>query len=233
MEIVTSVLAPTGVITGFPGIAIPKVIGMAAIVLCLCGCGLIGGPRIKAGPVSVIAPKDAGKPATLATVEAGTTMDIPAGSVVKITKTEATVDNGVRKPETTVTEIVASEPTSIKHVEKRVDADTGTVDTSVAKHRIDVEERRWLLWAAIGCGIGGLVIRSLLPSWPSLSNGLLLGAVAAGASWKLADVPSWIWMAVIGVSALLVAGYKRAEWDHNGDGVPDVLQGHNDQTPKP
>jgi hypothetical protein len=208
-------------------------LSLAAILL-LTGCGLIRGrPTIKAPGVSVTGPQDAGKPATLATAEAGTTMPIPAGSAVKVTQTEAQPATAEKPavPATTVTEITPSAPTVITHTESKVQADTGTIDTSVAKHRIDAAERRWLLWAAIACGIAGLIVRSLLPSWPSLSNGLLVAAPCAFAAWKFAEVPAWLWGLVVAAVILLALGYKRAEWDKNGDGIPDALQRQPPSTP--
>ena len=202
-----------------------------ALCLCLMGCGLIPA-RIKAPGVSVQGVRDAGKPATLVTSDSGESVALPEGSRVTVTKVEAmpakpaTATEAAQpaQPAKTITEIQPSGPTIWQKTETKVNADTGTVDTSIAQHRIDVAERRWLLWAAIGCGIAGIVIRSMIPAYPSLSNGLLIAAALAGASWKLADIPSWIWLVALGVFGALAAGYKRAELDKDGDGVPDVLQ---------
>jgi hypothetical protein len=182
--------------------------------------------RIKAGPVSVTGVKDAGKPATLATSEAGTVIPLPEGSRVTVTKYEpvAATPMAPAQPAKEVTEIAPSGPTEYHKTESTVKADTGTVDTSVRKHQIDVEDRRWLLWAAIVCGIAGVVLKSMLPGWGGLSNGLLIGAALAFGAWKLSDIPAWIWAAVIIVMVAMAAGYKRAEWDKDGDGVPDFLQ---------
>lgn len=203
---------------------------------------LLGGcsrnPSIKTGDTTVTGPRDAGQPAKVNTAKTGETVTLPEGSTIKVTTTEAapaqpaapaTDENPAMPaqpatPKVTVTEIVPAGPVEWQRTETTVQADTGTVDTSVARHRIEVAERRWLLWAAIGCGVGGIIIRSMLPAWPALSNGLLLAAVLAGLAWKLADIPSWIWLLALGAVALLILGYKRAEWDKDGDGVPDLLQ---------
>lgn len=97
-------------------------------------------------------------------------------------------------------------------------------DKSVEIHKIDAAERRWLLWAAIGCGIVGVVIRQLMPAWPSLSHGLLVGAALAFGAWKFDQIPQWIFAVVIGAVALIALGYKRSEWDANHNGIPDVLE---------
>lgn len=214
-------------------IGIVTALVLVAVLWLLSGCAVLGKRGvIKSGDTTVQGVANAGTPTTLNTSNAGTTVPLPAGSTITVTKEEAipakpATANEPAKPavpakETTV--ITPSAATEYRHTEATIRADTGTVDTSVAKHAQDVAERRWLLWVAIGCMVGGLVIRSMMPAWPSLSNGLLMAAVAAGVSWKLADVPSWIWLCVLAGVGLMVAGYKRAEWDRDGDGVPDILQ---------
>ncbi len=207
----------------------------------LGGCRLIPA-RIQGDGVTVQGVKDAGKPATLATSSSGESIPLPAGSKFRITRFAAQAwrpaENGapatLAEPAKEVTEIESAGDTVWQKTEKKVSADTGTVDTSVRLHQIDVEDRRWLLWAAIGCGIAGIVMKSMLPQWPALSNGLLAGAVFAGLSWKLAAIPAWIWLAVLGIVAALIAGYKRAEWDKDKDGIPDFLEKHNkSQPPQP
>lgn len=215
-------------------------VGLVLGLVCFfTGCALLPDKgKIKADGVTVTGPKNPGTPATVATATAGTTVPLPAGSTVTVTREEVPLPAGLQSPasglrtlprETTV--ITPAGPTEYRKQEATVRADTGTVDTSVAKHAADVAERRWLLWTAIACGIAGLVVRSMLPAWPSLSNGLLLAAVAAGLSWKLAEVPAWIWLCILAVVALMIAGYKRAEWDKNGDGIPDFAQRKPDPSP--
>lgn len=200
-------------------------IALAAGSVGLAGCGLIPA-RIKADGVTVQGVRDAGKPATVAKSEAGVAVALPEGSKVTVTKYEAVAatDKAPAQPAKEVTEIQPNGPSEFHKTESRTDASTGTIDTSVATHKIDVAERRWLLWAAIGCGIGGVVVRSLVPAWPSLSNGLLMGAALAFAAWKLADIPEWIWLVALGIVGAMSLGYKRAEWDKNGDNIPDILQ---------
>lgn len=175
----------------------------------------------------------AGKPATVTKSDQGVTVALPEGS--RLVKTEyaplPATEKTEAQPAKTVTEIVPGGPTEYHETKATVDAQTGTVDTSVAKHKIDVEDRSKLLWVAIGCGILGLVAKSMLPAWPSLSNGLLIASPCAFAAWKFAEVPSWLWACVIVGVLLLIAGYKRAEWDKDGNGVPDFIQ--KKQPPNP
>jgi len=195
------------------------------LVLCLFGCGMAL-PRVKVLGATAQGPRDIGAPAVVESGGTVTTLPVPAGSTVEsvpavpASATSAAIPASVR-----VVLAGASELRSETHQAK---ASSGSTDTTVAVKRIEVEsaaeERRWLLWAAIGCGVVGLVLKSMLPAWPALSNGLLVGAVAAGCAWKLAEVPAWLWLAVLAAAGLMVAGYKRAEFDANGNGIPDVLE---------
>ena len=198
---------------------------VAMVVLCLLGCGTAL-PKVKVKGATAQGPRDIGAPATVESGGTVTTLPVPAGSTVEsvpavpASATSAGIPAAVR-----VVLAGASELRSETHASK---ASSGSTDSTVAVKRIEVEsaaeERRWLLWAAIGCGVVGLVLKSMLPAWPALSNGLLVGAVAAGCAWKLAEVPAWLWLAVLAGAGLMVAGYKRAEWDANGNGIPDALE---------
>lgn len=185
----------------------------------LSGCTSTKG-RITTPGVTVQGPKD-GNNASLVTENAGAVLPLPEGSRLVITKTEAvqaipatgTTPAVAAQPAMEVTEVVLSRDTEWRRDETKIAANTGTIDTSIATHRIDVAERRWLLWAAIGCGIAGLVSRASFPAWPTISNGLLMAAVAAGAAWKLAEIPPLVFAGVILISVLYVLGYKRREKD--------------------
>ncbi len=193
------------------------------VIFCwmLCGCAMFQKKGvIKSGGATVAAVESAGKPATLATTDGKESIAIPKDTTVTITEHEATPT----APAFKVTELHFNSPTEWQKFTATVAANTGTVDTSVATKRLEIAERQWLLWAAIGCGIGGIVLKSMLPAWPGLSNGLLLAAVVAGVSWKVAALPGWLWAAGAVIMALMAWSYKRAEWDKNGDGVPDILQ---------
>lgn len=197
---------------------------LCLIALLFTGCL---GPRgsIKSAIATVVGVKDAGKPAVLASNETRSALAIPQGSKMTVIRTEPLLatQTAAAVPASEVTTFDFSKPTQFETSSVAISADTGTVDQSVALRKIDVAERRWLLWVAIAAGVGGIVLKSVLPQWPSLSNGLLLASGLAFASWKLADIPSWIWL-LGGIGALLALGYKRAEWDKDGDGTPDIIQ---------
>jgi len=201
-----------------------------APILCLLlsGCSLLpslGKIKLPSG-VQVQAPKDNGSPAQVATSEAGVSVALPLGSRVVVTKESAlpATEKTPAQPAREITEIIPAGPSAYTQKESTVAATTGTIDTSLRKHEIDVKDRAKLLWVAIACGIAGLVAKSMLPAWPALSNGLLIASPCAFAAWKFAEVPAWLWGAVIVGVLLLIAGYKRAEWDKNKDGIPDILQ---------
>jgi hypothetical protein len=190
----------------------------------LTGCVRL--PKIDFGGKQVIAPRDAGSPATLAQNEGKSTLVIPAETKVVSTETYPVPATATTPyvPRQITTEWSFSKPTSFEMWSKDAQASTGTIDTTVAKHRIDVADRSKLLWIAIGCGVAGIIVRSLLPAWPALSNGLLIAAPCAFAAWKFSDVPSWLWAIILGIVGFMALGYKKAEWDKNNDGIPDVLQ---------
>lgn len=201
---------------------------LAAFFLCviLSGCAS-GTGRLHIGRNKVQSVPNPGTPATLNTAKQTGSIRIPKNS--KITRTETAAEPATQtkpaEPAKITTVVENSEPTEWVETKESVSANTGTVDTSVAKHKIDVEDRKWLLWTAIACGIAGLVVKSMLPAWPALSNGLLIASPLAFAAWKLADVPSWLWFVAVAVVGLLALGYKRAEWDKDSDGIPDFLEG--------
>jgi hypothetical protein len=198
---------------------------LAILAVFLAGCSTVG--KIKSKTLTVLGVESAGKGATLDENHETAVLPLPAGTRAVMTSFPATA--GVPATETspaiapqpgrTVTEFVFDKPTEWRKTGTYIRADTGTVDTTVARHRIDVAERRWLLWVAIGCGIAGLVMRSTLPQWPSISNGLLLGAVAAGLAWKLAEVPAWLWLGILALVTILVLGYKRREKDEKEEAI--------------
>lgn len=187
---------------------------------------------IRAGDVTVRGVVDPGKPASLNTETSSERVVLPAGS--KITSTEVgalparAAFEGIpavtAQAGKTITVIEPGAATEWSKTTNMVSADTGTVDTSVAIHKVDVAERRILLFVAIGCGLAGLVLKSMLPAWPGISNGFLLGSVFFGAAWKFSEIPAWAGVIAIVAVGLLSLGYKRAQWDKDGNGVPDSLE---------
>jgi len=185
---------------------------LPVIALCLLsGCSLFNrGGKISTGGVTVTAQPDAGKPATLSTAEAGTSMAIPAGSTIKVTQTEATPS----APATTVTEIVPSAPTEIRHTEKKVNADSGTVDTSVALKKIEAAESRVLLYAAIGAALlGGFFVWASYPT-PAIACGV--ASAVFFMAWKLSDLPDWFYVlgaVAIAAGIAIYLGHKRGLYE--------------------
>lgn len=195
------------------------VVVAAALTFLFGGCALTKG-RIKGHGVTVQGVKD-GNGAKLDTNTSAEVLTLPAGTRVTTVKetampaTPATETSPAipPKPATETTQFVLNRDSQWRKDEKRIAADVGQIDQTVAVKRLEIAERKWLLWTAIACGVAGLIVKASFPAWPSVSNGLLLAAVAAGAAWKLSDIPAWTWLAVIGVSVLLVMGYKRREKD--------------------
>lgn len=192
------------------------------LVVFLSGCSSV--PRLKVRArgeeFNVVGNRDAGTPASAKSGGSVTTLPLAAGS--KVTWTSApNVEAGVVSVE-------LSAPSEFRVESHASEASTGTIDTTVAKHRIDTEaataERKPLLWVAIGCGVLGVILRVVVKEWPAWGNGFMLAGAVAGLAWKVAEIPWWAFLAVILGVLLLVLGYKRKEWDANGDGVPDVLQ---------
>ncbi len=190
----------------------------------LSGCGWLGVPKIKVGGSTVTAPKDVGKPATLATTEAGTSVVLPAGSTVTVTKVDAVPATQTAPAQSAkeITTISPAGPTEYVHKESTVAAQTGTVDTSVRTHEIDAEERRPLLYMAIGgvvAGIGFMYVR-----FQAIAVMCFIGAGAFFLAWRMAEISPWVGGLFIVAALAGFAFYKRAEWDKDGDGIPDFLQ---------
>lgn len=191
---------------------------LAALFAGLAGCSTVG--RIKTKAVSVFAVKDSGKPAQLAENHETAVLPLPAGSKAVMTSFPATAGVPATdttpeiqpQPARTVTEFVLSKPTEWKKTGTYISADTGTVDVSIAKHRIDVASRKPLLFAAIGAAFAAGVFMYLKYPTPALMCGA--ASIVFFLAWKLSDLPSWFY--VIGVGGIVGAvalhrGYERRE----------------------
>lgn len=207
---------------------------LCVVLVCATGCAR-GGGKIRSGDSTVMGVPDAGTPATLNTAKDDEVIPIPAGSEVIVVETEAveaqpaTADTPAveAKPASKETTIRFAGSTHWKRSRATVKADTGTIDTSVAKHRIDVDGRKPLLYISVGLLAVGVILRVALKEWPTPGNGAMIAGLVAGLAWKMSEIPWWAFLLVLGGGALLVLGYKRAEWDRDGDGVPDILQRKN------
>jgi hypothetical protein len=192
------------------------------LMFVLLGCASV--PRIQWGKATVEAPKDAGTPAQLKSGEVKTGFRIPAKSRMTVEKTEAvpaTAETPAR-PAVEVTTFDFSEPTQFEQIANTMQASTGTVDTSVAKKRIETESKAPLLYAAIGAALAAVV--AMVLKWPSVALLCGIGSGAFFAAWRLADIPWWAGLIALTAGGALMLGYKRAEWDANGDLIPDKLQ---------
>ncbi len=215
----------------FVGLLVVAVI----LTFAFSGCNLMKG-RIKAPGVTVQSPRD-GNNASLAQQHSGETLTLPEGTRVTTVKETAspaipatsTTPAIPAKPAIETTTFVLPKEAVWQKEETKVEANTGTIDNTVAVKRLEIAERQWLLWVAIGCGVGGLIVRASFPAWPSISNGLLMAGVVAFAAWKLSEIPAWTWLAVLGVAVLLVMGYKRREKDEREAAAANV----NPQSPSP
>lgn len=149
--------------------------------------------------------KDAGKPATLNTTDARESLPIPAGSTVTVTEIPAVAATATApaQPARRITEFKPSAPTEWQKFDTSVSANTGTVDTSIAAKRIDSEESRPLLYAALASLVGAGVCLYLRYPTPALMCGG--GAVVFFLAWKVSGMPPWFH--VIGVAALAGAGF--------------------------
>ena len=183
--------------------------------LFLVGCTNI--PRISFGPkgqTDVIAPKDAGTPATATKEDTAATLGIPAGTVVKVEETPevpATTSTAYRPP-TRMTTYTFFQPTEFEYRASALRASSGTIDTAVATKRIEVQSKQPLLWAAIGCGAGAIALMVL--KWPTAAMLAGIGSGCFFAAWRLADIPWWAGLVALLAGGALVLGYKRGEWDN-------------------
>lgn len=194
---------------------------LVAATLILCGCTWFRPvPSIKADGASVVGVKDAGKPATLNTVKAGEIAVIPAGSTITVTETPAqpakpataTEPASPAVPAQRITEIKPSEPMEWTRTETTMNANTGTVDTSVAQKRIDSEESRPLLYASIAAALAAALFVYLAYPTPAMACGI--ASVVFFMAWKVSGLPSWFWavgLLACGVGAALYLGHERGE----------------------
>lgn len=189
--------------------------------LLLAGCSVFQPkPRIRSEGTTVVGVQDAGKPATLSTVKAGETAVIPAGSTIKVTETpaqpakpaNATEAASPAIPAKRTVEIVPSAPMEWQRTEQTVNANTGTVDTSVAEKRIDAQESRPLLYASIAAAIAAALFVYLSYPTPAMACGI--ASVVFFMAWKVSGLPQWFWavgLLACGVGGALYLGYERGE----------------------
>ncbi len=168
---------------------------------------------------SVVGVPDAGKAASLATDAKWEEMTLPKGSSLTLTKfgaVAATPDKPAQ-PAREVTEVKLSEPTAWKKTENVFQADTGTVDTSIAKHRIDVASSAPLLYGALAAALAAGVF--LWMKYPTPAFICAGAAVVLFIAWKVAEAPAWLWaigLAGIAAAVFLYLGHERGELHAKG-----------------
>jgi hypothetical protein len=151
--------------------------------------------------MTATAPKDVGTPAALERSQSETTVPIPAKSEIVVL------------PEHRV-QVTVPEPTTMTVKSVSEHASTGTIDTEVAKHRIDSQAKQPFLFASIA-SIGAVVFFM----WRGYPTGAMLAGLAGVIFflfWKLSDLPSWFWvvgLATVVGATFLFLGYERAEKD--------------------
>lgn len=183
----------------FPVVAV----AIFTVLFSCSGCAYWKRGAIKSPMGSVVGVPDAGKAATLATDAKWEEMMLPKGSSLTLTKFGATVATSDKpaEPAREVTAVVLSEPTAWKKTENVFQANTGTVDISLAAHRIDAAESRPLLYAAILAAVGVAVFMWLKYPTPAMICGA--ASVIFFLSWKLSGLPDWFY--VLGVCGLVAA----------------------------
>jgi len=193
-----------------------------AFVLFLAACSPL--PRIRIGKAEVQAPKDTGTPATMAKGEVRTGLAIPPNTKVSIVKVEAipaTADTPARPATQTLT-FDFSQASEFIETANTLAASTGTIDTTVAKKRIETESKAPLLWAGIACLGAGVVL--FIFKWPGPALLCGIGSGTFFAAWKIADIPWWAGLFAVGAAVFLIVGYIKSQRDLNHDGIPDRLQ---------
>ncbi len=213
------------------------VVVAAILTFALSGCAMFGKrPKISGNGFSVVGLADAGKPATLDSGSSVASLPIPAGSSLVMTRIPASAailatDQAPAQPAQPgkeVVEVKLAGPTEWRKTESTVRADTGTADVSIAKHRIDAAENRYLLFAAIGAAVAALLFVYIKYPTPALMCGA--ASVVFFLAWKLADLPDWFY--VIGVvgaigGIIMWKAHDRGE----KDGVKAAVTGNLESTP--
>lgn len=193
-----------------------RIILLLSAILCLSGCFSRQG-SINTPFGSVVAVKDAGKPATFDSGTKGESIQIPEGTKMVVTKVEATPATQTTPylPAVEKFEFTMPKATEWRRSESTTKASTGTADTTVATKRIEAEESRPLLYAALAAMVGvGIFMWLKYPTPAYICGG---ASVVFFLAWKLSGLPDWFYM--IGIGGLVAAaaiwlGHEKGE-KHN------------------
>lgn len=197
---------------------------LLALSFCLMLAGCQSLSRIKSGTTQIFAPKDLGTPATLNSGENKTGIVIPPGTKLVVTKTDAVEATPTTpgRPRTETMSFDFSQASEFIQTANNLAASTGTSDTRVAIRRVESEEKKPLLYVSIGCAV--IALGFMYFRWPTAAALSGVGSACFFAAWKLFDISPWVGGLFLVAAIAGVAFYKRAEWDANGDGIPDKLQ---------
>jgi len=182
------------------------------------GCGTVGWIRTKL--VRVHAVPEAGTPAVVNTSSQVSTLTLPKGSEVTVTKLEALPGTPATpsspaipaQPAKEVTEVKLADNAQLTTTAEIVHASTGTIDTAVAEHKIDEAAKQPLLFAAIGAALAAIVFLWLKYPTPALISGI--ASIAFFMAWNMPSLPSWFYE--IGIVGLVISiglwlGHEKGE----------------------
>jgi len=153
--------------------------------------------------VSIVGPSDPGKPAVVDQTTDKVTIAVPKETEYRREEIAGTTT----EPARVVESFKFFEPTTFERTASSLRADTGTVDTTVAVRRVESEEKRPLVYAAMACGVAALA--AMYFGHPTIALCCAGAAGLAFAAWKLADVPSWLWVLALVAAAGLYFGYIK------------------------
>lgn len=164
--------------------------------LLLSACALQRG-RISTPQGTVVGVKD-GTPAKFDSVLDTETLSLPVGTTIITTRTEAqpavlateTTPGREAAPARTEQRVVLSEASTIRRERVDTHADTGSPDATIAKARIQAEQNRWLLWAAIACVPIAIFFVYIKYPTPALYVGA--AGVLFFIAWQVAGLPEWV-----------------------------------------
>jgi hypothetical protein len=197
--------------------------GCLMILTALAGCASKPGV-ITTAKGAIVTPENASAPSAIATATATESTAIPKGSTITVTETPATAQAPAQK----VTAYNFAEAATQTRVEESTRAEVApprAPDQTVALRKADNAARTPLLYAAIGAG--AIALGFMVMKWPTAAAASGGASVVFFIAWQAAGLPAWFYMVgilLLVAGACVVLGYKRAEWDANGDGIPDILQ---------
>jgi hypothetical protein len=206
-----------------------KLLGWLVVgALLVLVASLVGGcaakPRAKAGQASAMAPADPGTPAFASSGSSVAMLPVPAGSTVETVPGKPAEAGKPGEP--AQVKVTLAAPSELRVESHGEASSTGTVDATVAVKKAELAQasadRAPLLWAAIASLVAGVVF--VVMKWPGVATVAFVAAGCFFAAWKLAEVPWWAGLLAVVAGAALFLGYKRGEWDADGNGTPDFLE---------